>query len=110
MDRDDGQDIRHYNSVEAIDPMQDAGDSASLHARSASSPDTIRDANDIAEDEVGLPGPVSDTLPADEVYGSVDNQTVADTYGEATASQDFDPDADALGMGTDESDNMLSDD
>jgi hypothetical protein len=107
MDRDDGQDIQHYDSVEAIAPMQDAEDLVEGHVPSARNPDEMRDANDITPDEMGSSGSVSD-LPLDDDSVVPSSGEVADTYDEESADMDFDPDSDPLGMGLDESDDMIS--
>jgi hypothetical protein len=113
MDRDDGQDIRHYDSTEAIAASQQLGDKTASGGR-VTDPDE-------EGDEISLEGfPAAGAEDGVEASGAgavgtddsnrVDENETADIYGESSASLDFDPDTDPLGMGTDESDDMITDD
>lgn len=129
MDRDDGQDIRHYDSAEAIAASQQVGDEAPTGVREGGQPgstlDDPRPDGGIDPDELratntaegfgvggtgaGIErGPDATAEPDD--LSPVDDASAADTYDESNADLDFDPDTDPLGMGTDDDDEMITDD
>ena len=113
MDRSDGQDIRHYDSTEAIEASQQLGAGTAAGERGIDP--------DEREYETSLEGfsaggaddgvePVGDgSVGTDDSY-RLDEEETAEIYDEPTASLDFDPDTDPLGMGTDEDDDMITDD
>jgi hypothetical protein len=128
MDRDDGQDIRHYDSTEAIAASQQVGEEAPSGVRHGGQPgstlDDPRDEGGIDPDELryensaegfsvggtgaGIERSPDATVGPDDA-SPVDDAEAADTYDEPSADLDFDPDGDPLGMGTDESDDMITD-
>ncbi len=129
MDRNDGQDIRHYDSGEAIAATQQVGDEMPSGLRQSGSPDSTvddprveagidpdgsRTSNTAAGFGIGGTGAGiergSDSTVAPDDSGAADEADTADTYGEADADLDFDADADPLGMGTDDVDHMITDD
>jgi hypothetical protein len=129
MDRDDGQDIRHYDSAEAIAASQQVGDEAPSGVRESGQqgstvddprpdggidPDETRYVNTAEGFSVGGTGAGIETDATTDVEpddaSPVDDDEAADVYDEPSASLDFDPDDDPLGMGTDDSDDMVTDD
>lgn len=128
MDRDDGQDIRHYDSAEALAASQQVGEEAPPGVRASGQPGSTADdprvGGGIDPDErwnensaegfaVGGTGAGIERSP-DATVGPddsspVDDASAADTYGEPNADLDFDPKADPLGMGADEDDGMITD-
>ena len=104
MDRSDGQDIRHYDSTEAIAASQQVGDAA---------PSGVGRADEGEEDEEtsaqGLAaGGIGEATTRPDDSSPVDEEETADIYGEPSAGLDFDPESDPLGMGTDEDDDMIT--
>ncbi len=113
MDRHDGQDIRHYDSTEAIEASQQR------RAESVSEERGIEpDEREYETSLEGFPaGGADDGVESggDGTVGTDDSRRLdeaetADIYDEPTASLDFDPDTDPLGMGTDDDDDMITGD
>jgi hypothetical protein len=110
MDRSDGQDIRHYDSTEAIAAAQQLGDGTSSDGRDADSDELGYDtslAGHSTGGAVGAEGADDGTVGTDD-SSRVDEEETADIYGDSSASLDFDPDSDPLGMGTDDDDDMIT--
>lgn len=127
MDSDDGKDIRHYDSGEAIAASQQIGEEAPRGLRGIGAPgvtaDDPRPGGGIDPDEpraknsaegfgvggtgAGIErGPDASAGPDDS--SPIDDEGTADTYGEPLASLDFDPDSDLLGMATEDDDRMIT--
>jgi hypothetical protein len=100
MDRNDGQDIRHYDSTEAIAASQRIGDDATADVRGIEEDET-------SDQGFAASGAVDATAGPDD-SSPVDEAETADIYGEPAANLDFDPESDPLGMGTDEDDDMIT--
>jgi hypothetical protein len=100
MDRNDGQDIRHYDSTEAIAASQQMGDDATTDMRGIEEDETSDRGLVAGRGDVATAGP-DDSSPVDE-------EETADIYDEPAANLDFDPESDPLGMGTDEDDDMIT--
>ena len=113
MDRGDGSDIQHYDSTAAFSATRQTEESRAAGTADASEPDEYRSDNSADGFSAGGTGSgiehdLSVGRGPDDLR-PIDDAGTADTYGEPSADLDFDPDADSLGMGTDESDDMLTD-
>jgi hypothetical protein len=126
MDRD-GDEVQRYDSGEAIAASQQVGDE--LPAGVTGGLDSGRDMDDpnqTGDIDPDSPDPTNTAAGfsvggtgagiergVDATLGARDpgltDEIVSDVYDEPTADQDFDPDVDSLGMGTDETDNMVTD-
>ena len=113
MDRNDGQDIRHYDSTEAIAASQQL-DAESTSDERGIDPDeldaeTTLEGFSAAGADDGIEQGGDGTVGTDD-SNRLDEEETAEIYDEPAASLDFDPDTDPLGMGTDDDDDMITGD
>lgn len=112
MDRNDGQDIRHYDSTEAIEASQQLGTERASDDRGIEPDEREAESSQgfsTGGADDGAP-PVGDGTVGTDDSNRLDEGETAAIYDEPTASLDFDPDTDPLGMGTDEDDDMITGD
>ncbi|HEX6510235.1 MAG TPA: hypothetical protein VF221_21600 [Chloroflexota bacterium] len=128
MDEEKDRD-KPYDSVEAIAATQQVGDELPSGIRGSPGggrdmddpnqtgdidPDSPDPTNSAAGFSVGGTGAGiergTDATLGSRDPGASDSEVAASIYDEPTADLDFDPDTDPLGMGTDETDDMITDD